>query len=245
MMTTPEPWNNLLDELAIQRECLDMMSAAWVADYRSHGGSIFCGRGCRECCSLTVNCTLTEAVALAPLLNDSQAKAVAEYAVRLSGTITTVTDLKGYLRMQRRDMGWCPLLEVDGACGVYAQRPLSCRALLSTKESFYCGVDFADLTSEEKQAYVESLDRSVTDFPLHYVASTRETGGEMEARSLTLMRQKFGFSLYGNMPVLVYLVREKCLAEAVLLGRPAVEDVAMKAGLAHPFLVDFGNGDTP
>ena len=237
-------WNNLQEELAIQRECLDMMSAAWVADYRSHGGSIFCGRGCRECCSLTVNCTLTEAVALAPLLSDSQAQAVAEYAIRLGGMMTPVTDLKEYLRMQRRDMGWCPLLEADGACGIYAQRPLSCRALLSTKESFYCGVDFADLSSEEKQTYVESLDRTVTDFPLHYVASTRETGGEMEARSLTLMRQKFGFSLYGNMPVLVYLVREKGLAEAALVGREAVEAVAVQAGLAHPFLADFGGSDT-
>ena len=240
-MITTDPWQKPLEELTIQRECLDMMAAAWTADYRSHGGSIFCGRGCRECCSLAVNCTLSEAVALAESLSDAQAKAVAEYAKRLGEMVAKVIDLKEYLRMQRRDMGWCPLLEEDGACGVYASRPLSCRALLSTKESFYCGVDFADLTSEKKQAYVESLDRSVVDFPLHYVASTRETGAEMEARSLTLMRQRFGFSLYGAVPVLVYLVREKGLAEAAVLGRDAAEAVAVKAGLAHPFLVDFAS----
>ncbi|OGU18119.1 MAG: hypothetical protein A2076_09275 [Geobacteraceae bacterium GWC2_53_11] len=238
-MTTPEPWKKLLEELNVKRECLDMMSAAWVADYRSHGGSIFCGRGCRECCSLTVNCTLTEAVALAPTLNDAQAKRVEEYAVQLGELTAPMTDLKEYLRMQRRDMGWCPLLEADGACGVYAQRPLSCRALLSTKESYFCGVDFADLTSQQKQDYALSLDRSVTDFPLHYVASTRETGGEMEARALTLMKQQFGFSLYGNMPVLVYLVRERGLAEAAVAGREAAETVVEQAALAHPFLVDF------
>lgn len=241
-MTTPEPWHNLLEELNVKRECLDMMSAAWVADYRSHGGSIFCGRGCRECCSLTVNCTLTEAVALASTLSDAQADSVAAYAVRLGELTAPMTDLKEYLRMQRRDMGWCPLLEADGACGVYAARPLSCRALLSTKESYFCGVDFSDLTSVQKQEYAESLDRSVTDFPLHYVASTRETGGEMEARALMLMRKQFGFSLYGAMPVLVYLVREKGLAEAAVLGRGAAEAVALQTGLAHPFLVDFGDG---
>jgi Fe-S-cluster containining protein len=238
-MTTPEPWRNLLDELNVKRECLDMMSAAWVADYRAHGGSIFCGRGCRDCCSLAVNCTLTEAVALASSLSDTQAEAVAAYALRLGKLTAPMTDLKEYLRMQRRDMGWCPLLETDGACGAYAARPLSCRALLSTKESYFCGVDFTDLTSGQKQAYVESLDRSATDFPLHYVASTRETGSEMEARALALMRTQFGFSLYGNMPVLVYLVREKGLAEMALIGRNEMEAVAATAGLNHPFLIDF------
>lgn len=243
-MTTPEPWNNLLEELAVKRECLDMMSAAWVADYRAHGGSIFCGRGCRECCSLAVNCTLTEAVALAQVLSDAQAGAVAAYAVRLGEMVAPMTDLKEYLRMQRRDMGWCPFLAEDGACGVYAARPLSCRALLSTKESYYCGVDFSDLTSEQKQEYALSLDRSVTDFPLHYIASTRETGGEMETRALKLMQKQFGFALYGTMPVLVYLVREKGLAEAAVLGRDAAEAVAVKAELAHPFLVDSGGPET-
>jgi hypothetical protein len=114
---------------------------------------------------------------------------------------------------------------------------------LSTKESFYCGVDFAGLSGEQKQAYAESLDRNVTDFPLHYVASTRETGGEMEARALTLMRQQFGFSLYGTMPVLLYLVRERGMAEAAVNGRSAVETVAANAGFAHPFLLDFDQSD--
>lgn len=238
-MTTPEPWNNLLEELNVKRECLDMMSAAWVADYRAHGGSIYCGRGCRECCSLAVNCTLTEAVSLAQSLNSAQAEAIAEYAMRLGELTAPMTDLKEYLRMQRRDMGWCPLLEADGSCGAYSARPLSCRALLSTKDRYFCGVDFSNLTSGQKQEYVESLDRSVTDFPLHYVASTRETGGEMEARALDLMLQQFGFTLYGNMPVLVYLVHKKGLAEAAAIGRDAAETLAAESGFGHQFLADF------
>lgn len=238
-MNATESWSTLLDELTTLRECMDMMAAAWSADYRCHGGTIFCGKGCRECCSLTVNCTLPEAVLLAQNLNDRQAQVVAEYAVRLGELVTPTMELKDYLRLQRSDMGWCPLLEDDGSCGTYAYRPLACRALLSTKESFYCGVDFATLTGEQKQAYVESLDRSVTDFPLHYVASTRETGAELEARSLTLMRERFGFSVYGAMPVLLHLVLVHGLARAVPAGREAGEVVVRDAGLGHPFMVEF------
>ncbi len=238
-MTPNESWKPLLEELNTQQECLDMMSAAWTADYRAHGGTVFCGRGCRECCSLTVNCSLTEAVALAQTVNDTQAQAVKEYAELLGKRVTPEMNLKEYLRLQRREMGWCPLLDEDGACCVYSSRPLSCRALLSTKESFFCGVDFSELTSEEKQTYAQSLDNSVTEFPLHYVAFTRETGREFETRALTLMRKNFGFSVYGAMPVLVHLVRYWGFAEAVSAGRNAAQAVVVQSGLPHPFLVDI------
>lgn len=229
----------MLEELDTQQQCMDMMTAAWIADYRSHGGSIFCGRGCAQCCTLAVNCTLTEAVALAPLLSYTQAATVRDYAVHLAEVAATAPDLKDYLRKQRSIMSNCPLLAADGACGVYAARPLACRALLSTRESFFCGVDFAELSAEQKREYVDSLDRSVTDFPLHYVASTRETAREFETRSLTVQRQHFGFSLYGAMPVLLHLVRDHGLAEAALNGREAAEAVAAHAGLVHPFIMEF------
>ena len=240
-MTANESWKPLLEELNTQQECLDMMSAAWTADYRSHGGTVFCGRGCRECCSLTVNCTLTEAVALAQSMNDTQAQAVKEYADLLGKLVTPEMNLKEYLRMQRREMWWCPLLDDDDACSVYASRPLSCRALLSTKESFFCGVDFAELISEEKQAYAQSLDNTVTEYPLHYVAFTRETGREFETRALALMRKNFGFSVYGTMPVLVHFVLSWGFTETVFIGRDAGEAVATQAGLIHPFLVQFSS----
>ena len=238
-MTTGESWAPLLEELNTQRDCLNMMSTAWVTDYRSRGGNIFCGKGCQACCTLTVNCTLTEAVALAQILTDEQAHAVAAYAVRLGEMVTPGMELKEYLRMQRRVMGPCPLLGDGGACTAYAARPLACRALLSTKESFYCGVDFADLTSDEKQTYIESLDRSVTEFPLHYVAFSRDTGREFETRALTLMRQRFGFSVYGALPVLLHLVRSYSFADVVSADQESAESVAVQAGMYHPFLVEL------
>ncbi len=239
VISSADCWQPLLDELALQKSFIDQFSVAWVNDYRSGGGHIYCGRGCRACCSLTVNCTLTEAVALAVTLDETQVAAIAAYVGRLKEELPVCTDLKGYLRMQRTVLGWCPLLDVDGACSAYGQRPLSCRALHSTKESHWCGVDFAGLSSAEKEDYVDSLDRSVAAFPLHYVASIQETGSDLEGRGLSLLQQTFGFSLYGNMPVLVHLVRHHGLAEAAVMSRSATEMCVVSAGLNHPFLLTY------
>jgi Fe-S-cluster containining protein len=240
-MTLDERWRELLDELELQRTCLDMMNSAWAAEYRAGGGKIFCGRGCRTCCSLTVNCTLTEAVSLSATLTDTQADAVADYAALLREGAAAVTDLKEYLRMQRRDMGLCPLLDSEGACGTYAVRPLSCRSLLSTRESRWCGVDFAELTGIEKEAYLATLDRSVVAFPLHYAASPQETGRELEARGLAVMRERFGCSVYGTMPVLVHLVRNFGLTEAVTAGPAAANEAVNRSGFGHPLLVEVSS----
>jgi Fe-S-cluster containining protein len=176
---------------------------------------------------------------LAGTLDEKQTVAIAAYVERLKAELPDCVDLKAYLAMQRTVMGWCPLLDADGACSAYGGRPLSCRSLLSTKESHWCGVDFACLSSDEKHAYVESLDRSVAAIPLHYVASVQETGSELERRALALMEQTFGFSLYGNMPVLVHLVMEHTLADAVVSGRSATDNCTVAAGLNHPFLLTF------
>lgn len=236
-MKQSEQWQVLHSELELQRQCLDMMSTAWVADYRLNGGTVYCSKGCHSCCSLTVNCTLSEAVSLAGSLDESEASSVTAYAREVRELTTDVTDLKVYLRMQRDKMGMCPLLDKDGSCAVYAERPLSCRSLLSTKESRWCGVDFAGLSSEAKQHYIESLDRSVVAFPMHYIALMQETGREFEVRQLTVMNKVFGYSCYGNMPVLVHLVREHGLAEAVT--RDQAERVVRAAGFANPLLVSW------
>lgn len=236
-MKHDQRWTSLLEELKLQRQCLDMMNAAWVGDYSSRGGVIHCGRGCHSCCSLTVNCPLPEAVALAACLDEAQLASVSAYASRLLELAAGITDMKEYLQMQRRDMGMCPLLGDDGSCGVYAARPLTCRALLSTRESYWCGVDFAVLPAEEKERYITSLDRSVTAFPLHYAASPQDTGREFEERQLAHMQQLFGFACYGCMPVLVSLVHEHGLADAE--SREQAERLVAAAGFSSPLLVSW------
>ena len=230
-------WTELLTELALQRQCLDMTNAAWIGDYRARGGVIHCSRGCHNCCSLAVNCTLTEAVALAGALDEAQLTAVAAYAIRLKEQLNQVTTMKEYLRMQRQEMGMCPLLTENGACGAYVARPLSCRALLSTNESYWCGVDFATLTADEKEHYGASLDRSVTAFPLHYVATAQESAQEFESRQLAHMQELFGYAGYGCMPVLVFLVQSHDLAGAG--SRERAEQIARQAGFDSQLLVSW------
>ncbi len=230
-------WKGLREELVQQQTFMEMFTAAWCSDYRGAGGSIHCSRGCSGCCSLAVSCTLTEAVVIAESLSESQAEAVTVHALKLRDRMAGIDGLKEYLRMHRREMGGCPLLEADGACGIYPVRPLSCRALLSTKESRWCVADFSELSSAEKQAFVSGLDQAVVAFPLHYVASTRETGQELEARGLNLMRQTFDYSLYGNLPVLLHLVREYGLGAAH--NAEQVVRILRESGFDHPLLTDL------
>lgn len=236
-MSRDKRWRELLEEAALQHQCLDLMNAGWIGDYSARGGTIHCGRGCHDCCSLTVNCTLTEAVALADALDGKQLAAVGAYADRLRELTATGTDLKEYLRLQRRAMGMCPLLADDGACSAYGTRPLTCRALLSTMERRWCGVDFAVMPADEKERYLAAQDRSVTSFPLHYAASPQETGRDFEARQLAHMQELFGFSCYGCMPVLVTLVHRHGLAAAA--SREQAERLAAAAGFANPLLVTW------
>ncbi len=220
----------------------DTIIRAWIHDYTDAGGQVHCGRGCRGCCSLAVNATFPEARFLAEMLTEPQAARVTEHVARLRGHLPECEDLKSFLRLHRRTIGFCPLLNDDNNCGVYERRPLSCRSLLATRESRWCSTDFGELTSAEKGAFVDSLDRSVVAFPMHYAATPQELGQEMEDRFAREMAELCGFSLYGNLTVLVHLERNHGLSEAVAQGIGATTKLLARTGLDHPFLVTLASG---
>ena len=222
-----------------QQQFLDQLTTALAAAYRAQKGQIYCGKGCSNCCSLVVNCTFFEAQLLAERLDEALLQRVDHYTERLKELLPGVTALKDYLRRHRRESGGCPLLGADGACQAYGIRPLSCRALLATRESSWCGADFAALTAAEKEAFVASLDRTVTAFPLHYLAAAQDAGREMERQSLLGMAKEFGFSLYGNMPVMIHLASRWRLAATVPAGAAAVRELLQRAGLDHPLLLQL------
>ena len=234
-------WSGLIAEVEQMQQFLELFSRAWTVDYQNSGGRIHCGRGCSGCCSLAVNCSFVEALAIARSLSEEQASRVADHVSRLVDRTAAIEGLKEYLRMYRDEIGACPFLDTDGACGIYPRRPLSCRALLSTREPIWCRTDFSGLDAAEKQAYMEGLDRSVVAFPLHFVASTQETGLELETRAGRLMADLCGFSLYGNLPTLVWLAREHGLAEVSCHGRVAVEQLLTTTGSAHPCLMTMAD----
>jgi hypothetical protein len=109
--------------------------------------------------------------------------------------------------------------------------------LLSTKVSSWCAADFSALPATEKHAFVESLDREAVAFPMHYLACTQKTGQTLEAQTLMQLMQEFGFSLYGSMPVLVFLFLECALLESIDKGADAVLSTTASAGLDSPFLL--------
>jgi len=216
--------------------CMDMLCSSATAEYHASGGKIFCAKGCGNCCTLAVNCTAVEALRIARSLAKEQQEKLKVYVARLQGKVSAAVALKDYLRLHRKELGGCPFLH-EGVCGVYSVRPISCRALLSTKESRWCGVDFSELTTAEKLAFVESLDRAAVAFPMHYLASTQDAGQKLEAQLSLQMLQEYGFSLYGSMPVLVHLFTEHDLADILGKGADAVLAAAAAAGLASPFLL--------
>ncbi|HEY6009406.1 MAG TPA: YkgJ family cysteine cluster protein, partial [Geobacteraceae bacterium] len=195
-------WQELTAEIRAGQTFLEMGVRSWMTEYAARGGKIFCGRGCSDCCTLAVNVPFSETLAIAALLTDLQAARLAAHVERLIRLPTAAADMKNYLRRHRQELGPCPFLDADGACSVYAVRPCACRALLATRESRWCAMDFATLTSAEKEAFVAGLDRNVVDFPMHYAAYPREFGQEMEATAARRMTETFGFSLYGSLPLL-------------------------------------------
>lgn len=229
-------WQDLVDEVRDQQALFDIAVREWVAGYTLKKGTIHCGKGCHACCSLAVNCTFTEAISVSGALADRHAAALAHHVAAIRAAAFSAPDFPSFLRA-RRALGDCPFLDGNGACGVYGRRPFSCRSLLSTKESRWCGADFSALSREEKRAFMESLDQTVAAFPMHYVKATQDLGQDFESHAAGRMAETFGFSLYGNLPVLVFLEREHRLSEMADRGADAVRELVERAGCNHPFLV--------
>ncbi|MBU5612989.1 YkgJ family cysteine cluster protein [Geomonas azotofigens] len=227
----------LIDQAKQQQMFLEMFVRSWVDDYRCGGGTVHCGKGCRNCCSLAVHTGFAEALAVARQLSVEQGMKVADYAVKLRDLARGVSELPHYLRLHRDEMGFCPLLNEEGACGVYPVRPLTCRSLISTRESVWCGADFTKVAAAERDAFLAALDRKVVSFPSHYVAVLQESGKELEEAGAQLMRSLLGFALYGNLGVLAHLCLHHDLAGAALEGRDRAVSVIAQAGFDHPLLL--------
>lgn len=228
-------WDTLDAAVSASQSRLDAAISSWLASAPSR---IYCGRGCHNCCSLNVHTTLPEARLLAAALDDHQRQAIARHVATLT-TLLPGADLKTYLRSHRRIPGGCPLLLVDGSCGVYQHRPLACRALHSTRDNAWCATDFADLHPLERQAFLSSLDPAIVAFPTHYARGPRELGEAGEDALLAMMKEQFGFALSGNLGVLLLAEMDHRLSASVAIGHAATSQCLAAAGLGHPFLVTF------
>lgn len=202
-----ERWVRLKQAVRDEATALDGIITAWLRERNDAGRRTFCAAGCANCCTLFVQATLVEALIVADGLTPPQLHKLEEYVLQQQQVLAGSSDFLTILRRQRQEIGPCPFLDNAGCCSIYAQRPLACRALLSTKPAEWCSVDFATLDPLEKRLYRESLEREVVAFPVHYVACTQDAAQAAEARLLAEMEAEIGAAISGNFPLLVYLAR--------------------------------------
>ncbi len=233
-------WQPILDQLAAGQQLLDRQTIEDCARLRGERIQVYCSSGCCNCCSLTVNCSFAEALLLARNINPEQRILLNEKIDELRKISLGSGDLKDFLRQFRDQLGGCPLLIAEeGNCSLYPQRPYSCRALLSTRNSNWCAVDFATLHPLEKEAFLSSLDPEVVAFPTHYLAAPQETGLELESVLLRAMREEFGVSLSGNLIYLLWLELEHQLSGIIPQGFVTTRRYLEEHQLDLPFLLQL------
>lgn len=226
-----------------QHEQFDKFTDEWLTMYQATGRNIYCRKGCAGCCHLAVHATWPEASAAAAGLAAQQASKLDGYVARLKEALPNITSMRGYLRVHRQELGPCPFLDDAGSCSIYLARPLSCRALLSTRPAAWCTVDFSELGPWDKQAYESSLDRQVVAWPTHYVAATQDFGRALESDLLAAMRRKNGWAMAGNFALMVWLRQNNLLDEEKLTDTHMVHDLLAAAKLDSSLLLDLTASD--
>jgi Fe-S-cluster containining protein len=232
-------WTNLKETTKQEATALDGVIAAWLRDRETAGKRIFCAAGCSNCCTLFVQATLVEALLVAAELDAPQAQKLERYVHHQRKCLADSGDFLTVLRQQRAAIGPCPFLDNTGSCSIYAQRPLACRALLSTKPAEWCSVDFATLDPLEKRLYLESLEHPVVAYPVHYVACTQNAAEEAETRLQMLMETKLGTSISGNFPLLVYLSYTNNLVAQIKAGATNWPQKLRSSPFFHPLLLQL------
>ena len=238
-----DPWESLKQAVRNEATALDGIIGGWLQERSVTGRGVFCGAGCSNCCTLFVQATLIEALLVAEELDAQQAYKLQDYVLRQRESLADASDLLTILRQQRQEIGPCPFLDNAGCCSIYAQRPLACRALLSTKPAAWCSVDFSTIDPLEKRLYLESLEREVVAFPVHYVASTQNVAQSAEARILEQMKTLPGGAISGNFPLLVYLAYTSNLAAQIKEEITNWPQQFQSSAFFHPLLLQIPPAD--
>lgn len=233
-------WQKTLKELTTARRNFDRQLEQHCSEARNKRIGIFCDKGCSNCCTLSVNCCFAEALATAQSLEADHQQALKLKIPLLQEISLQAENLKGFLQQFREKIGGCPWLHSEeGRCVIYQQRPFSCRALISTRNSSWCGIDFSSLHPQEKEAFLSSLDPELVAFPTHYLAAAQELGLEFESQTLVSMRKSFGVSLTGNLLYLTWLELEHRLSEVIPDGFAATWSFLKERQLDLPFLLQL------
>lgn len=231
--------NSPLMELARHRQAeLDSAIAAWRQGPGA-GVRLWCGPGCGNCCSLAVNTTFPEALAIAATLAAEHQEHVAAAAARIIAHARQSHDARNFLVGYRQAVGPCPFLDGTGNCSIYQARPLACRALLATRPPDWCGINLAGLPEFERDPFLASLDRTVVAYPTHYAAAPQQLAAAFERGLLFAMQRSNGFAFSGLLPLLVWLSSDPGFATALADGSAALRSYLAARHLDRPFLVQI------
>ena len=232
-----------LDRCELERSILrqhrqfDRFIDQWLTDYRALDKTIYCQPGCSGCCFLAVHATFPEAAVIAGQLSRKQTTQLSTYISRLKQALSATSNLKSYLKSHRQSVGPCPFLDGWNNCSIYPIRPLSCRALLSTRPADWCTVDFSELDKWDKLAYESSLDRQVVAWPSHFVAATQNFGRTFEDQLIETMQREKGWALSGNLCAMVWLEQKYQLGQGGNCTARQATEVLAAEGLDHEFLL--------
>lgn len=89
---------------------------------------VACGKGCSFCCKAWVDTTPPEVLYTVKNLPPEQRQMAREAVERACG----ITAGASFIDRLGKVNPPCPMLAGDGACGVYENRPIACRTLVST-----------------------------------------------------------------------------------------------------------------
>jgi Fe-S-cluster containining protein len=231
-------WQEILTTIAKNQKHLDQQTEQICSATNLNPIRTYCEKGCCNCCSLAVNCSFPEALAVSRCLDSNYQHALKEKIDLLRQTCLQAEDLKQFLRLFRKQMNGCPLLDAEtGSCSIYQQRPFSCRALISTRNSSWCAIDYAELHPQEKEAFLSSLDPEIVAFPTHYLATPQEIGRELETDAIVAMQEEFHVSLSGNLLYQVWLELEHQISEILSQGFEKTRSYLEENRLDLPFIL--------
>ncbi len=149
---------------------VDALVAHWLAHDDSGDARPACARGCSHCCHQRVEVTAAEVFLLARAL---RARPDTGRDARVAKTAMAVEGLDGpaYHREQVR----CALLGEDGACTVYAARPIACRRHHST-DAAVCAAVHEDPALDVRIPMAHSLKWNVSSLVLGWLEGSAHAG---------------------------------------------------------------------
>ncbi len=185
--------------LAALCEALDavfrLADATWNARrasvrYLLEAPATACKAGCGWCCHQQVGISAPEAARIAVHLADLPAEQAAPLKDKIRATAKATAGMG--TRARARSKLPCPFLGDDGACSIYAVRPLRCRSLHSIDAAF-CAACFDDIDAmsaklaagELKPVYLETPER-IFDSALAGVLKALSKGAPKALVSLEL-----------------------------------------------------------